>query len=494
MRTAALYLRSSKDRADMSIQAQRTQLRELALQRRYSIVAEFVDAVESGKDEDRPGFQALLQAVKSDARGWDTLLVLDTSRIARRRHIAILFEETECRKRGITIVYRSLPESDPITEMLLKSILQAMDEWHSLTSRAKGLAGMAANVAAGWRAGGKAPHGYRLERVSTGAVRDGLPVTKSRLVLSPEAPRVAAFLRARIAGTPRTLAGRQSGLKAPTTTLLSIERNALVYAGCTVWNQRTDRRRRPREEWQVQAGTHEALIAEADAERLLVALERPSGRRERKRGKSLLSGILRAPDGRKWEGCGDRYRYRPEEGGSSYVRREDLERAVVAHVIEDSQSPAFVRALTLAAQAAADRIDAADLEPARRRLAEIGRKVTRMAELAAETDEPGPFVRRMAELETERKGIETGVAEAEAEHASRAALRNVTEHQVRRTLVEIARAAEQDGGMRDALFKLLESVELDPETRDCVVRYRVKVASPRGCAVIPLSEPLRAWG
>jgi hypothetical protein len=79
------------------------------------------------------------------------------------------------------VLYRTVPETDPITEMLLRSILQAMDEWHSLTSRRKGLAGMAENVRKGYRAGGRAPLGYRLEQVSTGAIRDGQPVLKSRL-------------------------------------------------------------------------------------------------------------------------------------------------------------------------------------------------------------------------------------------------------------------------------------------------------------------------
>ena len=94
-------------------------------------------------------------------------------------------------------------ETDPVTGMLLKSILQAMDEWHSLTSRAKGLSGMRENVRQGFRAGGRAPMGYQLEAVETGTVRDGQPVRKSRLVLGPDADAVRAYLVARAAGTPR---------------------------------------------------------------------------------------------------------------------------------------------------------------------------------------------------------------------------------------------------------------------------------------------------
>lgn len=152
----------------------------MAIARGILIVGEYVDAVESGKDDDRPGFQALLRDMRSD-RKWDHILALDTARIARiarRRVLAIIFEEQECKRHNVRVLYKSLPESDPITEMLLKSILQAMDEWHSLTSKVKGLAGMAENVRQGWRAGGRAPRGYRLQHEETGAIRDGAPVTK----------------------------------------------------------------------------------------------------------------------------------------------------------------------------------------------------------------------------------------------------------------------------------------------------------------------------
>lgn len=177
-----LYLRSSKDRSDVSIDAQRRGLQEMATARNLVIVGEFADAVESGKDDDRPGFQSMLSELRREPRAWDTVLALDTARIARRRVISLIFGEQECKRHGVRVLYRSIPDADPVTEMLLKSIMQAMDEWLSLVSRTKGLAGMAENIRQGWRAGGRAPRGYDLEYVPTGAVRDGVPVTKTRLV------------------------------------------------------------------------------------------------------------------------------------------------------------------------------------------------------------------------------------------------------------------------------------------------------------------------
>lgn len=259
---AACYLRSSKDRHDLSLQAQRQKLEEHARSRGIEIVAEFRDAVESGKDDDRPGFQQLLASLRHRDRGWDVLLVLDTARIARRRHLALIFEH-EAERAGIRIEYQTIPDSDPITAMLLRSILQAMDEWHSLTSRMKGLAGMSESVRQGFRAGGVAPLGYRLEHLPTGTFRDGQPVLRSRLVPDDNAPMMTLYLQARAQGKPRGLAIQISGIDRKS--LNDTEWRALVYAGHTVWGQAAERgpdgyvggsKYRPRAEWQITRDTH----------------------------------------------------------------------------------------------------------------------------------------------------------------------------------------------------------------------------------------------
>ena len=73
---AVLYLRSSKDRHDVSIDAQRDELRRLATARNLDIVREFVDVVESAKDEHRPAFQELRAALKARDRDWTVVILL----------------------------------------------------------------------------------------------------------------------------------------------------------------------------------------------------------------------------------------------------------------------------------------------------------------------------------------------------------------------------------------------------------------------------------
>ena len=484
---AALYLRSSKDRSDISPAAQRRMLQELAETKGLRIAAEFSDAVESGKDENRPGFQKLIQAVRNPNRGWSTLLVLDTARIARRRHLAVIFEEMECRKRGVEVVYKSLPDADPITTMLLKSILQAMDEWHSLTSRDKGLAGMAENVKTGFRAGGRAPTGYRLEKLTTGAIRDGEPVTKSKLELDPVwSGPMKRFLEDRATGLPRVATGRKHGLKLSPSTLVHIEWNALTYAGHTVWNVHAERkggatvgnaRRRPRSEWVIQRNTHPALITDAQAETILARLEAatPFRARGRDRGNQyLLTGLLTTPTGSPWHG--ERGAYRPAERKiDRYLKSDEVEQAVVERVMTDLQAAPFIRKLAEAARAAAADVVSDPADDLRQEAAELAKRITKLVDLAADSEKPAAFLRKVVELESQLELMNAEIAARERQSQRDLLYHEVNESQVRSLLMDLASDMSHADrhGLKQALFTMIDRVEVDPESLNCVVHYRL---------------------
>jgi DNA invertase Pin-like site-specific DNA recombinase len=348
-----LYLRSSKDRSDVSIDAQRRELKKLATDRGCIVVQEYVDVVESAKDDLRPGFQQLLRDLKSADRSWGVLMMVDTSRLSRRRYAAQVFKH-EAKKRGVEIVYSKLPDLDPITSVVLEAVFEAFDEVHSLLSKEKGLAGMAENVKQGYRAGGRAPRGYRLKPVDTGATREGLPVTKTVLEPSDDAYLVAKYLKARAAGQSRTATIVELGIRWTQTSLTGMEWNALQYAGHTVWNVHSEfqpgegyrggTKRRPRSDWVIQQDTHPALISTEEAEAILAQLS--AGKRMMRRrtpASYLLTGILQTPDGQPWYGDGQvRYRTKPSTGRSRYVPKEKLEAAVLGKVLEDMESAAFV--------------------------------------------------------------------------------------------------------------------------------------------------------
>lgn len=488
MDRAALYLRSSKDRHDVSIDVQRSELQGLAARRSLIVVDEFADVVESGKDEDRPAFLRLIQSVRNPQRGWTTLLVLDTSRLARRRLLALLFEERECARAGVHIIYKTLPESmDPGMEVIVKSQLQAMDEWHSITSRQKGLAGMAQNVHAGFRAGGRPPHGYRLQRIPTGAVRDGLPVTKSRLEPDEHAPAVKAYLAARADGVARSVAASESGIDLAESTLVGVEWNALTYAGHTVWNVHAARhggsavgghRRRPRADWQMQRDTHPALISDTQAEVILAALAAYSAKRPRRtNGKYLLTGLLRTPAGARYygEGSADAYRVR-----GRYVQREPLEKAVMGKVVQDLAMPAFIGALVQAARASEARSERQQQAKALKdRIDSITDRISRMLDMAASLSTPAPVLRRVDQLEAERTAAVAALDLWRVSHAQYAALATVDAADVKRALAGLTtdlRDTERDQ-VKAALAAIVEKIELDPSSFACRIHYRIQATT-----------------
>ncbi len=469
MKKAALYLRSSKDRSDISIDAQRRELKELAESKQFTIVKEFSDTVESAKDEDRQGFQDLLLDLKSHFREWDTLLITDTSRLSRRQYMAYAFDH-EAKKRGITIIYSKLPETDPITDMVIKGVFRVFDELHSLMSRQKGLAGMRENVNQGWRAGGRAPIGYKLKHINTGTIREGVPVTKSKLVVDDNSKKIKDYLIARVNGIPRGRIDTDMNKSS----LVDIEWNALLYAGHTVWNMRNPksegRKRRPRSEWLIKRDTHESLISNEDAETLLKRLE-SSTQGNRSGRKYLLSGIMVTPDGKPWSGTVDR--------GKSFYRTKgkrisaiEIEEAITNQVKSDILSDQFITDLTNSVRERY--LHQHDLNPLTSQIRAVSDKIDALLDISLEMTNKAPVLRKVERLESDRETLESELRDLKEENDAASSASKITESQVKK----IIQWDEFD--IKDSLPSLVERIVLDPKTTSCEVIYGVKMASPRG--------------
>ena len=499
---AVLYLRSSKDRSDVSIDAQRRELQALAEKLNLIITAEFSDAVESGKDNNRPGFQALYSEMCASKRSWSKILVLDTARLSRRRVHAIVFEEIEAKRRNVNIIYKSLPDSDPITDMLLKSILQAMDEWHSLTSKQKGLAGMSENVRQGFRAGGRAPFGYELEKISTGAIRDGELVTKSKLKPNNDSTSIKQYLTLRSEGISRINAKNKTALTIPDTTLIGIEWNALTYAGHTVWNVHNERtedgyttgtKRRPRADWIIQKNTHEPLISDEQAEFILNKLNAKSAKRNTP-STYLLTGILTSPENQPWHGDGTGTYYRLGKGKK--VRCDDLDKMVLTKISNDLSSPDFISRVTKAVKASLKPNATEDNEKSiRSEFQIINKKIDALASMLAETSAPSALLRQIEKYELERSSIENRLEGIEKIAAQAKIINLLTERDVRNAIhhnLDALDTLDKDN-LKEFLGKLVETVILNPTDLTCSLNYRIKLgrgdslASPRGFE--PLYSP-----
>lgn len=496
-RRCACYLRSSKDRTDVSIDAQRRELQTLAKSRNLTISEEFSDAVESGKDANRPGFQSLIRQINNKSRLWSVVLMVDTSRLARNQYIAHSFMH-ECRKRGIEVVFAKTPELDGVTGIILPAVLHAMDQVHSFMSREKGLAGMAENVRQGFRAGGRAPFGYKLDYIPTGAIREGEPVTKSKLLPDENAPKIATYLKRRAQGLGGTLLAEKLGLEIARTSLNGIEWNALTYAGHTVWNvhnEKTDEgykggvKRRPRAEWLMQRDTHPPLITDAEAEAILQKLEAGRIKTYKTRAKHLLTGMLATADGDPMHGDGQYYR-----AGKKSVKASRVDGAILNQIVEDLRSESFCKALVKSARKAASRTDdAAELEAAQKEIRSIDAKIDRLSNLLAETTATGSLLRKIESLEQERAAIMGRLEMAETATKQAKALREIDEKDVQNILSGIADSINEldRDDLKEILSGLIDRIIFDFLKLECCIYYKIPVksrelvASPRGRGEIP---------
>ena len=480
---AALYARSSKDRKDVSIQGQIDALKELAVSKGLKVVRTYAESEESAKDEDRPQYQEMLEDLKRPGRGWTVLLMYDTARLARNAHIARAFKY-KAGKAGVKIIFRNIPEdTDPVSELLLHSIYEAMDEAHSLWSREKGVSGMRQNIVQGYRAGGRAPLGYKLEQVDTGKRRDGAPLFKTRLVPSDDAPNVAAYLRLRAAGTPRAAALSQVGVSWPSNSMVDVERHALVYAGHLVFNQHSDGKRLERSEWQIQKHAHEALITEAEAELVMSRLNTDLGRKisEAKRAMSeaLLSDVLFSPDERRWRSAGMNYRLPAGEGRpGKLVKRKQIDDAVVSQVMADLGSDEFVDKLLQASRALV--VSDEPKQQLLKRIRSLKGKRDRARDFALGHDD-GYWAAQAATLDAEVHALELELETWEQDRRG-PQLNSLTVKAVRQLLADASPTA--------LVGHLVARVVLAPDGAG-TLEYRqvgdVKVASPRGFE--PRSQP-----
>lgn len=505
MQAAALYLRSSKDRHDVSLDAQRRELVDLATKHGLLVAETFGDAVERADDEFRPGFQALLHALKAHGRKWNHILVLDTARIARNdQHLAAAFNY-ECEKRGVKVLYAKLPETGSIMDVVFRDVARAFDRLHSLMSKEKGLGGMAENVRQGWRAGGRAPLGYRLEYTPTGAMRDGEAVTKSRLVLSADATRVKGYLVARISGRSRALAKTENGLADVVySSLVGLEWNALTYAGHTVWNVHAERingggykggaKRRPRSEWVIQHNTHEAMISTEDAEIILGRLDIGRPRRYATRAEYLLSGLLVTPEGKGWHGDGEGF-YRAGKGRR--MHQANLETALVDRLNIDLLDDEFVRDLVADARRVSRPTNGDHIKPLRNEVEAITKRIAKLASLAADTETPRPFLDQIAPLERQREKLVAELERLEVEMRSAEVMRAIRDKDVRTLLSAVASSIDRldREALKELMRSVLDKIELCPTTLACRLHYRIAagdlVASPRRSPQIPALRTVR---
>jgi site-specific DNA recombinase len=322
---------STDDRQDVTL-ARPSQLeacRRKATEAGGTVTAEFFDQVTGARDERSSWTSLTAEARDRQGRRFDAVVCYQTSRLSRDRVSAGLFER-ELRKVGVTVLY-ARGAGDPSTAEggLMIAMQQAFDEFERSKLRGETKRGMRQNTLNGFRNGGRAPYGYKLEQAPHPvASRAHAGDTKSRLVLDPErAPVIAEIFHlwavkgwgcTKIADHLNRPGGPPSSAHVDTkrnvrghwakSTIRAILKNP-TYLGRLTWDRldfATKRevggtpRLRPESDWTVSEPTHPALVSDemfAAAQERFRSNPRPKGQPRSGGHTYLFTGMVKCSSG-----------------------------------------------------------------------------------------------------------------------------------------------------------------------------------------------------
>jgi len=184
---AALYARVSSDRqdVDLSVAAQLRALRDYARENGYVVAREYVDEAESGRVDDRPKFQEMIETASSANAPFREILVWKFSRFTRKREHAVLYKSS-LRRKGVRVVSITEPADDTPTGKLLEGIIESVDEFYSENLAVEVRRGMREAASRGFWVGSRTPYGFNRVMVQDGP--------KERPVLEPD-PDAARVVR-----------------------------------------------------------------------------------------------------------------------------------------------------------------------------------------------------------------------------------------------------------------------------------------------------------
>ncbi|MEP2533852.1 recombinase family protein [Shimia sp.] len=198
---AVLYMRVSTGQQaqnDLSIPDQKKQLRSHCKHHAYIIAGEYSDA-KSGRDDNRPGFQTMLEDIKHGGLGCDIILVHSYSRFFRDEVMAELHIRSLA-KRGIRLISLTQRTDDSSEGQILRRILAIFDEYTSLETAKHVRRSLHENALQGFWNGGTTPFGYRVVEVG----RRGKTLKKGLEVNETEAETVRLMFTLALKGDGTT--------------------------------------------------------------------------------------------------------------------------------------------------------------------------------------------------------------------------------------------------------------------------------------------------
>jgi site-specific DNA recombinase len=177
-----VYARVSTTRQadhDLSIPDQLAHAERYCAERGHVIVARYVDAGASARDDNRPEFQRMLADIRSGPVAGDLLLVHSFSRFFRDT-FGSAFYGRELEKFGVRLISATQEVGEDSSGALIRNVLSAFDEYSSLETAKHVSRSMLENARRGFWNGSKPPFGYHTVVVERHGNKD-----KKKLAIEP---------------------------------------------------------------------------------------------------------------------------------------------------------------------------------------------------------------------------------------------------------------------------------------------------------------------
>ena len=319
----ALYMRLSRDDENfgdsVSIETQRTILRQYAAEHSLHVFSEYVDDGWSGTNFERPGFQRMMDDV--EAGKVNCIVTKDLSRFGREHvmmdyYLEFLFPEKQVR-------YIAVTENED-TEKGLSDFVpfkNLFNEWFAKDTSRKVKAALHAKFAAGQRTFAYAPLGYKrhpevknalaideetrwiVEKIFDLAVHGAGAAKITRILVNEKVP-TPGWINYNRDGTFANIYAGAPKEKAYAWTIAQVKSilKDETYIGNSIHNKQTNisyknkkKVRKTKEEWFRVENTHEPLVSKEDFARVqdLIATRR----RQQKDGSTqIFSGLVKCAD------------------------------------------------------------------------------------------------------------------------------------------------------------------------------------------------------
>lgn len=159
---AVIYARySSNNQTEMSITGQIKVNTEYAQRNNIEIVDTYIDRAISGKKENRPAFQKMIQDSKKKL--FDAVLVYKLDRFARDRYVSAIYRR-ELKKNHVDLISTTedVNEDTPVN-VVMQSVLEGLAEFYSLNLSQNVKRGLLLLQQEGKYTGGYVPLGYTID-------------------------------------------------------------------------------------------------------------------------------------------------------------------------------------------------------------------------------------------------------------------------------------------------------------------------------------------